>query len=574
MASYLLAITMGPVVPFLTGTRRTRDLWGASSILSDLSRAIAIGLQKSGCQMIVPGLISGAELDSEQVTSVDVPDLIFAVSPELESVAAAQQTIKKACQEAQDLWERLGERTLKASQAHVDVNRFREQLKDVWDFSYAAVVLEGEGEFRRARARVMEILAATENTRCFAQSSGPAGLPKSSLDGRRDTVWKSTGPPEQTSLGKRLRLSAGEHLDAIGLTKRIGKDTRAFPSVSRIAAEPWLAQLSEGDRQSLAAHCEAMTQHGLIQINTARYPAFRNFPYEATIVYPSREKEIWEDEGPPNEAHDRLIEERNRLLAGYGDASPYFAVLAADGDHLTIALNQAETPEAHRDFSILLSRFTDRCRTIVQQDFHGCVIFAGGDDLLALLPVTEAIACAEALHDEFGGMMGGPTLSMALVIGHHLESLEDHVGRAFRALFDDAKKPDRDGLAIHYHPRGGASISVRGQWKGGISDRLRQGIKAYSDGTIPHRLAYEIEELAVHYEGWDQTDELLKGAINADLKRLLAKKEMEEAKREELLSSLGGPIRTASDLRKFGRELLIAQRLVQSAPQSQMGRAQ
>jgi len=517
---------------------------------------------------MVPGLISGAPLDSDTVSSVDVPDLIFALSPELASVAAAKQVIDQACQEAQGLWERLGERSLLASTDHVDAKRFREQLKDVWDFSYAAVAMQGEEDFPRARARAMEILAATENTRCFGQSMGPPGLPKSSLDGRRDTVWNSVGPPAESSLGKRLRLSAGEHLDAVGLTKRIGKDTRAFPSVSRIAAEPWLASLSEGDRQSLAAHCAAMVPHGLIQINKERYPAFGQFAYEATVVYPSREKEIWEEEGPPNEVHRRLIAERDRLLAKYGEASPYFAILAADGDNLTMALNQAGTVEAHRDFSVLLSKFTERCRKIVQQRFHGCVIYAGGDDLLALLPVTEAIACAKELHEEFGAMMGGPTLSVAVVIGHHLESLEDHVGRAFSALFNDAKKPDRDGLAIHYYPRGGASVSVRGQWRGGISDRLEQATAAYAGGAIPHRLAYEIQDLVLHYRDWDQTDALLAGAIGADLKRLLAKKELEEGKSEELLHGFGGAIRTVDELERLGRELLISQRLVQCHPQA------
>ena len=61
------------------------------------------------------------------------------------------------------------------------------QLSDVVEF-YAAWATVENGGYKDARSRVMRLLAARKNCRDFAPFLGQAGLPKSSLDGLRETV--------------------------------------------------------------------------------------------------------------------------------------------------------------------------------------------------------------------------------------------------------------------------------------------------------------------------------------------------------------------------------------------------
>ena len=86
------------------------------------------------------------------------------------------------------------------------------------------------------------------------------------------------------------------------------------------------------------------------------------------------------------------------------------------------------------------------------------LVYAGGDDVLAFLPVDQCMEMST------GGCMtrspsslqpfGSVTLSVGLAIAHFMENLEDLLayGREAEAA---AKRPDRNGLAVQLHKRGG-----------------------------------------------------------------------------------------------------------------------
>jgi CRISPR-associated protein Cmr2 len=181
-----------------------------------------------------------------------------------------------------------------------------------------------------------------------------------------------------------------------------------------------------------------------------------------------------------------------------------------------------ESPVDHRKFSDDLAEFANGAREIVAK-CNGVLVYAGGDDVLAFLPVDQCLCCARELHDDFGTRLdkhGKPTLSVGVAIGHFMENLEDLLEYG-RAAEKDAKKPDRDGLAVHLHKRGGAPIRVRARWGDRPDERLKHFAKLMNDGIIPTKLPYELRAMAKLYEPWpDNTD----AAIQQDLFRLLAKK--------------------------------------------------
>jgi len=61
------------------------------------------------------------------------------------------------------------------------------------------------------------------------------------------------------------------------------------------------------------------------------------------------------------------------------------------------------SPGFHLQFSEALSNFALHCAKPIVEAFQGRLIYAGGDDVLAMLPSNRALACAGALRDAFQG---------------------------------------------------------------------------------------------------------------------------------------------------------------------------
>ena len=75
----------------------------------------------------------------------------------------------------------------------------------------------------------------------------------------------------------------------------------------------------------------------------------------------------------------------------------------SSGAKIEEILSRPATPADQRAFSKLLSSFALKCARRVVELFEGRIIYAGGDDVLALLPADSALPCAEALRLAFKG---------------------------------------------------------------------------------------------------------------------------------------------------------------------------
>ncbi len=64
---------------------------------------------------------------------------------------------------------------------------------------------------------------------------------------------------------------------------------------------------------------------------------------------------------------------------------------------------RALSPSYHLEFSRALSHFALHCTRAIVEAHNGRLIYAGGDDVLAMLPADTALECAEALRMAFQG---------------------------------------------------------------------------------------------------------------------------------------------------------------------------
>ncbi len=599
MTTQLLALSIGPVQEFIAAARRTRDLWFGSFLLSELSKAAAnavaqwpnVGVQR----LIFPSPEDAAAL-APTGNDKDEPNLAVAniILAELPEGVAVREIIEKAQEAVQIRWREFAtearqvvDRTTPSPNV-LRENLWENQLDDATEFYAAWTPIQPE-EYGKARARVMRLLAGRKACRDFDPAQGQQGVPKSSLDGRRESVLQKDIPQ---AIRTRLRLNKGEQLCAVGLTKRLAGGTPSYPSVSRIAADPWLRAVARaattddriaGAFERLKSLCSEFHRRGcLYTLGRRRFPQFKDFPYEGECLFPNR----FEDWKAETDLHDEdldlllgVLDELESLMQCGPD--PYLAILVADGDRMGKMLSAMTHPDDHRRFSLALAQFASSAYDIIG-DHNGVCVFAGGDDVLALLPVDQCIPCAQELHQRFASLKDvvreghEPTLSVGIAIGHCLEPLEDLRHYGLRAE-ESAKHatPDadgmgrfgeRDGLAIRIYPRSGVPFDVREKWQTGatsLDGRLEYWADHFAERKLPRKLPYDIRLLALDLDQWPQGAP--KEAVAAEMRVLLKRKRVGKSLREELAQRLKD-IDSAKALLRLSQEMLVAQWIADAQP--------
>jgi len=145
----------------------------------------------------------------------------------------------------------------------------------------------------------------------------------------------------------------------------------------------------------------------------------------------------------------------------------------------------------------------------VEQHHLGSLVYAGGDDVLAFLPIPEALAAADALRHQFTRVMQQalpalhgaalPTLSVGIGIGHIMEGMGEllSLGRSAEKAAKGAHLApgnDRNAVAIVVDKRSGAPRQWRARWnehEGAPVERLRKDMAALGNG-LSSKKVYEV----------------------------------------------------------------------------------
>jgi CRISPR-associated protein Cmr2 len=197
----------------------------------------------------------------------------------------------------------------------------------------------------------------------------------------------------------------------------------------------------------------------------------------------------------------------------------YFAILIADGDSMGKLLSENKEDAQHKSFSEKLDAFAEEAKKIVE-DCQGFPIYTGGDDVLALLPVTTALACGQKLAEAFEEHLKAfraenvrPSLSAGIAIVHYREPLSISLNHA-RAAEKKAKAIDgKNAVCVALHTRGGAPLSVAQKW-----DEAKR-IQEFQGTNLPRGLPHELRELAREWpEGFDAE------TLTAEAKRIARRK--------------------------------------------------
>jgi CRISPR-associated protein Cmr2 len=156
--------------------------------------------------------------------------------------------------------------------------------------------------------------------------------------------------------------------------------------------------------------------------------------------------------------------------------SKYFAALMMDGDHMGAFFGKATEKEA-QGLSNRMSEFARaEAKRIVESHF-GRLVYAGGDDALALLPLEESLPCARELQEAFKQAVSKvqtslqrPTPSIGIAIAHHTQSLDATLSAMRQAERDAKNRYGRDALCVYVLKRSGEEVHVGTHWTHRLPD--------------------------------------------------------------------------------------------------------
>ena len=587
--NYLLQISVGPVQDFISAARRTRDLWFGSNMLSELAKSVAKSVKENGGKLIFPAPEDDKDLNPD--SDLSVANVILAEFKDFDC-EKLKSVSDKALKAAKSRLKIYSDKVFDKMKNYIVPSRWDSQLDDIIEF-YSAWVPVEDNTYHSARKNVARLLAARKNIRDFKPNKCNDYVPKSSLDGLRESVLIRNESDETLSqLPQGVRIKPNEALDSIGLIKRvpISKNDWIFPSISRVALDTWirgkganfLADPDFIDMCEELAELEALSRANIPSYNKKNI--YESFPYDGVVLLPERHQTIIDDSRHKGRASTICSKITQYIEHSFKKSDrpsePYLAFICADGDKMGAALSNLRSADSHRKFSQNLSKFALEARNIIS-DNNGICVYTGGDDVMAFIPLANSLDCARKLYNLFQEKMKDydVSLSVGIAIAHSMENLEAlfQFGRNAESI---AKKGvnnkavengnDRNGLAISVYSRGNIPFRVREQWKPennsnilsemSIEKRIKFFADCFMKDEIPAKFPYELRENANFYNNWTN-DSILAEAVISDVIRIFDRKEitLKTNEKQAFTEYIKSKVKNSETMRKFADELILSQ---------------
>ncbi len=483
MTTAVLIFTFGPVQSFIVEARRASDLFVGSAILSELAKAAANTI--GGNNLVYPAAISS-----------DIPNVLVARVPAANAKLIAREAEKALYTRWKEIAESARNKFVKWGFTDPTFdNIWQRQVDHVWHIYWVAV--EETNDYAEAYTRARATLDAVKRSRLFTACDEP-GI-KDTLSGQREALhgsrqvgysaikgfWQMIA--KHPSVGpSRLRSAGRERLDAIGAVKRFcDLADKQFPSVSTITALNFIERARQQARDQLRAHRDAVA--ALLGRYAYQPRAEDNdWPFDGDLLFEETlTRNRLEDSYALSEpAQDKLDAARRTLKALYkavgGSPSPYYAVLVLDGDgmgrRISECLKQQEPQQSHKQLSQSLTDFANQVQDMFRST-PGCLIYNGGDDVLAFLPLAWVLEKARALADAFDQASKGAsvpgTVSAGIALVHYLHPL-DAALRAARIAENQAKRVEgKAAVCVTALKRSGEQVTAATKWESlGVLQRL------------------------------------------------------------------------------------------------------
>ncbi|RLJ70688.1 CRISPR-associated Cmr2 family protein [Hydrogenivirga caldilitoris] len=247
--------------------------------------------------------------------------------------------------------------------------------------------------------------------------------------------------------------------------------------------------------------------------------------------------------------------------------NPYFAILMADGDEMGkwLGIGQEKrgkelTEDFHKTFSLALTGFAQKVAEL-EDGIWIKFVYLGGDDVLAVMHPSKALQLAELLNNNFRctlnekltDIKGEPTISAGVVIAHEKENLT-FVLENLRRAEKRAKKEGRDRLCVSVIPHNGSPVELVLRW--GEVYKLKRLINHFKSGKLSSRVPYSLGKEVEMLTEMEYADNLKEIAFSLIKRVLRRQSNLKDSELEELENDVKSTLCSAGDL-KIGIQTLL-----------------
>lgn len=538
MKKYMLIFSLGSIQPFIEQARKTRDLWLGSFLIAKLMEAAMREVEEEFKKENLPLEFAFPTERTLQKRYATLPHKFIAL---FESENDAQEAVVKSKTGMRKRWDNLRDKVWK----EVIPEEYQNDatLRNMWDeqsdletcFQVFWVIVEGDPtsypawledaeNALEARKRLKDFPFREEPGEKSTISGERAALHRQFDDSesRREQVRKFWKKLADKRTAREIDKNGDERLDAVDTIKRFALESpiirqiaegpeqtgnvNVFPSTSSIATATFVERLLAED-VPLANWLNAtegianMSPNAIPYLRTQQQNLRRNQDvlrrdgdcfFKETFTASRMEK----DYGVlPERSADRAAEGRKGLKALFETSdelcirrpTPYYAIVKMDGDRMGDVLHQLNQDE-HVKISKSLSSFARvTAPSLIDGRFPGRLVYAGGDDVLALVPLARDLTEEERDKDntihtlldlvyqlrlQYGEIprqvpnINGPfTASIGVAVAHHYTPLSA-VLRATREAEKLAKdRYDRNALVVTIMRRSGEQTRVGCHWE-------------------------------------------------------------------------------------------------------------
>jgi CRISPR-associated protein Cmr2 len=529
MTQFMLLFSLGPVQPFIAQARKTRDLWLGSYLLSTLMEAAMKGMKER--VFVFP---------ATQQIEKNIPDLPNKYIAIFDDVDQATEAAKQSQRQIEECWHEICEdvwnRVIAEAQVPLD------EARRIWEaqtdpshlFEIFWVVVEGRADDYQAWLQhTQEVFDGRKRLREFRPKDEPGE--KSTISGERETLrGKGTSRLDVQTFwyeltkhlqAKDIAKDGTERLDAIDTVKRFAHLARhleekgiqaGYPSTSSIATASYIEQLivnsqikalqkplskwflvTSKDRlgETMPATIPYLKTRAITDVTRAILERDGDCYFPETFTPHHLEKDYGFDKRRATE-RDILSEQGKQavqtLIRATSELSitsptPYYALIQMDGDRMGTLLSGVSGEKEHKAISTALSEFArEKVPDIVEQQYPGRLVYAGGDDVFALAPLARdydykegamlltVLNLVDRLQQEYCEVVKTAVIdqqrkhdvsaSTGIAIAHHYTSLS-YVRRVAKEAEEHAKELyGRNALVVTIVRRSGEQTWVGCHW--------------------------------------------------------------------------------------------------------------
>jgi CRISPR-associated protein Cmr2 len=508
--------TIGPVQGFVSQARRTRDFWAGSFLLSWLAGVAMAEVQRQHGEINFPVPPNGyldwitGKGQGEAPRQGAIPNRFkafhFKVPENFDSKLVIQSVRDAWFLMAEHVWLKDELSRCAGLRMHTTRSIWERQHRHFWDISWILSEDDGDSSLLDQRKNWRTHYGEAEpGVKCMMMD-GWQELSGSERPGKTgDAFWQEVRQGKETDIGPKEQLCAlayvkrrfARHFESFSATLPSGLKLHGWtletgmPSVSYMAAVHWLEQVVQQatpeDAWLLLDAARAVSRsqdewdtHIPCLKEAAGRGASDNDKRHLLSLDASVFFEHVQNDPKANDLDERAIKslqhEMQRFRRAHPDVdahpSPFYAILMMDGDSLG---SQMSNKANQRPISDALNAFTAAVPAIVQKH-NGMLIYAGGDDVLAVLPVEDALRCAAKVRDvylkSFKSSNIPTTISAAIEFAHVKTPLAKVLGDSHKLLDDVAKDgAGRDAVAVRVWKTGRMTLEWAQPWKVALDDK-------------------------------------------------------------------------------------------------------